>query len=1115
MGPALFLTLHPLIVVRGNSTLISQNGDGSLSSNVENEDNLRQRYSLARHPSLPILVCSDGYLMCVFKIQTGFSSQSRLIRELVHETIGLLNSASEKLNNLNQNESFYLLNDPFMENDQKMNLKTLLKRKVSFSSNEENIPDWGLQTAYLLNQSDKSSDSGVDSNNEPKNRNRSDSLGNQKIAEGKIIFSFLPQIVPISLETLETSSIMSKLETSFEYLQSSWSLLISMGTSEAALDTHECDQTAKAIQQAFTHFSFLFLTIDSNSLKQFQFYKNEFPKMYGPRLEQEASSEQKSRLELKLEEEFKIKVLVDLFLRMLKLLNFDTASKHNPSSHMIIYLSRFVEKFIQSLLKFENVFVNESEYSISRMNLLGLVYTLLNFVEDMLKSIYKFKQNDKFVITIDTVICQKSQDESKVLTLSRPKPLVDQHDSEANKVSDSEKIETDSLEKSHSKSSETPKQNLVLVKPNRVQNFEFVELILQKCWNNLLHYAFKYRNTLEMLGSVRERQLNELDIFVILLERRLKKFPIANNMQTTKYFPIHKQSKLFRINEADLVYLDHGDVDTAVELWLAQLNSLFEDINKNSKQKKTPKLPCLIYESIKIAHKIFYACLANYKLSKLLGMINNLFMSEFSKFNSQDSNESNPFCRCNLSTNTFKCIQPGKPLQKVQIAIVMLVKSLARFMAFYLTDKNPLFICSVNNPIVMPSLFDTDTELYKNSIKIELSKERLTLSINNRINNLSGFFTADKATELFLITGLYDEAIYFLNLINDWKSSFLISSILKESQNIAKINSSNFLPVEAQSEHALVQKLSSLLGIEINQFQNPIKNNLDLFLMEKSYLDSVSLILKELLLCSVMTKSNVLENLLNNLMESLVFYVNQLNEMTGAIVPEEFYLPAPPIYCAQIQTGEKLANDEEVNSLNESKLRIKICVLCKCVIVLLTSSNLYVPLIKWYLEKLNEAHQDMRQIHGIQNLFQMNLSLKNLLSSVRYQKLGYIPESLFFLFRDFCAVLFFLDLRDRFSLSLRKYSKHLIKSQNLDYDQDELEKRRNSSGVLIEMSIEIIDYGNMMLSYRSFLKGQHTEIKDIVLSTISRLTKYSQYTELSDLNLEQKLAICVEKRSLT
>ena len=104
-----------------------------------------------------------------------------------------------------------------------------------------------------------------------------------------------------------------------------------------------------------------------------------------------------------------------------------------------------------------------------------------------------------------------------------------------------------------------------------------------------------------------------------------------------------------------------------------------------------------------------------------------------------------------------------------------------------------------------------------------------------------------------------------------------------------------------------------------------------------------------------MTKANVLESLLSYMMETLVISIQQLSQ-NGCIVPDDFYLPAPPIYCAQMQMhgSRREDSDQLINSASmESSLRIKLSVICKCTIILLASSNLHVPLVKWYLEQLN------------------------------------------------------------------------------------------------------------------------------------------------------------------
>lgn len=135
------------------------------------------------------------------------------------------------------------------------------------------------------------------------------------------------------------------------------------------------------------------------------------------------------------------------------------------------------------------------------------------------------------------------------------------------------------------------------------------------------------------------------------------------------------------------------------------------------------------------------------------------------------------------------------------------------------------------------------------------------------------------------------------------------------------------------AEKMLSVKLCSILGInKSNSKANEMK------LMEKSELNTMAHLIKELLLCSVMTRSNTLEPLLKLMMDSLVSATNELTA-NSALVPVEFYLPAPPIFCAQMETNSEVVNE---TIQIETNLRIKLYVLSKCIIILLISSKLMI-----------------------------------------------------------------------------------------------------------------------------------------------------------------------------
>lgn len=598
------------------------------------------------------------------------------------------------------------------------------------------------------------------------------------------------------------------------------------------------------------------------------------------------------------------------------------------------------------------------------------------------------------------------------------------------------------------------------------------------------------------------------------------------------YKPIHRRGQIFKVNKADLIYLDLGNLDTAIDQWIIQLNELVETIASLSSQKRiarskkqaqTSMLAYAVYKSVRTAHKIFYACLANYRLRKLIQFINMFFQLDV------NNSTYSPF---NLLDCTFKYIRAGKPLQKAPIAILSVIKSLARLMAVYFTNKDTLFIYSVNNPVAMPGLLEKGAKTTDMDVRIELSKSKLTSCINNQAEefhesegfsladfkaiDLGSFWSTDKALELFVVTGLYREATYFAQLVNDWKSSFLISSIVKEAEGYdAGELDSRFSVDDMSAEKLLSTKLCAILGIDKdNQNKNGVFTNKESTytkLMEKGELNSTSSLIKELLLCSVMTRSNTLEPLLKHMLESLVSCTNQLTS-NSALVPVEFYLPAPPVFCLQMNMDQETMETQPSRCVQvETELRSRLYIHCKCIIILLTSANLHAPLIKWYLEQLINSAQEMKQTYGLANQFKVNHSLKTLLISIRYQKLGYIPDELLLMFRDFCAVIFYLDLRDKFSLSLRQYTRHFIQNQAIK--QHDPTSTSATSKNVVQMCLKIIDLGNTLLSFSSFLKAHYMEVKDIVLSMIARLTKLSQDTQISGLNLEHKLATLVGKKS--
>ena len=442
-----------------------------------------------------------------------------------------------------------------------------------------------------------------------------------------------------------------KLELALDHLLASWSLLVSTPTRLAHSDTHEFDQTARAIQQAFAHFVHLMLTLQETDVNN--------------------------------AENDKVQSLVQLFMsRFIESLSFDpAAAKHNPNSHMLIYVPKLVEKFAQCLLKFEIHSVPSLPHHTStrsHLSLLGLVYTLLNVCESKLRKIYAFDQSEKFVVLNKTDINKTPS--------TKPK--------NTNKVDDN--IDADSLDiknvNTTANSTTSKDSSSILVKTSSFDRaFDFPSLLLEQCWLNLRHYVLKYQSN----SSAIEIKHN-LDLLLLLVERRLQKFPCVTTSSLISIDTKLNQRKHNNNNnnKGDFIYLDRGDSDQAIDEWSSHLGFLFEQINlcQNMNGK-------LVVDSIKIAHKIFYACLIDYKVDKLVEIINRFFLR-------QTDYDDDEFSLFSLNVNTFKHLRPPKPLKRAHMAAVCLVKSLTRFVANYLSDNKPhLFVYTVRHPLMMPALF--------------------------------------------------------------------------------------------------------------------------------------------------------------------------------------------------------------------------------------------------------------------------------------------------------------------------------------------------------------------------------------------------------------------------
>lgn len=82
MGPSLFLAIHPRITIRSFQENIPP--DSSEISSGSEKDAFHQKFSVAVHPSCPLLLCSDGYSVTLFQFN-GKPDHTEMMTNLIEE----------------------------------------------------------------------------------------------------------------------------------------------------------------------------------------------------------------------------------------------------------------------------------------------------------------------------------------------------------------------------------------------------------------------------------------------------------------------------------------------------------------------------------------------------------------------------------------------------------------------------------------------------------------------------------------------------------------------------------------------------------------------------------------------------------------------------------------------------------------------------------------------------------------------------------------------------------------------------------------------------------------------------------------------------------------------
>ncbi|GAB6029043.1 hypothetical protein CHUAL_004829 [Chamberlinius hualienensis] len=250
-------------------------------------------------------------------------------------------------------------------------------------------------------------------------------------------------------------------------------------------------------------------------------------------------------------------------------------------------------------------------------------------------------------------------------------------------------------------------------------------------------------------------------------------------------------------------------------------------------------------------------------------------------------------------------------------------------------------------------------------------------------------WSANVAMSLLLHLGDLDRACKLSEDLGEWKSAVVLKYtqfLLTDREDCAKY-----------IEHLLVDRAVD----RINGCPKDFKQNqpflTDIFITSA--------------LCDLQVTEIVLKKLLNNLVEAV--FVPEL----PVIVPEAIHLPRPPFYCPQLELLDEDDGDDEIALLAEEKLCRNVSTIIQNIIEIFKVTNCHISSALSYLTFLGKAVNMAMEVKNVRNyiwpLEETVIKLKDIPISTDNEILGRI-------FRDLCAISFFLHARDKLNMSLRR-----------------------------------------------------------------------------------------------
>ncbi|XP_017163381.1 uncharacterized protein C5orf42 homolog isoform X3 [Poecilia reticulata] len=452
-------------------------------------------------------------------------------------------------------------------------------------------------------------------------------------------------------------------------------------------------------------------------------------------------------------------------------------------------------------------------------------------------------------------------------------------------------------------------------------------------------------------------------------------------------------------------------------------------------------------------------------------------------------------------TDNISCISdplpcPWLPIDLPNDAACAVIQALGRFMAAYFTNQ-PLFILPAHNVAVLPPLHLP----LASSIGrlVSLCQEEVAKAV--RQQHLSEVWTVNYAQDLLLLGGLLPEAVWLASHLGDWKTAVTLSlaytNYCAKHFDFTLIRRRDFLlPAELQPESIFQAELRGLLGSKTDLRERTDKDGNDSFTdpMEGEDWEVLQASAHEILKASAMAGVNVMSFPLSTLLDK----VKDMCLLMPSLVPDEVYLPSPPLYCPQPSPNTQ----DQMGAMGpfaELVCRHKVSGVLQRLLLLLRSAHCCRPAARWYINRLRRARHILHKIkkkysypsaaqeektlpEGLMKL----ISRPGFFSRDSNKKLDPDTIQTIICFRELCALCWMLHVRDQLSLHCRKYQATRQRDGGEAISDDSLGNSAN---------VAALHWACRLLPFTHFLSEEEV-LQDVMLSLLSELPPVSLVADM-------------------